>query len=57
MKLKPCPFCGEDKARVGKYDDDSFVVRCDYCAAVKLLSFYSGYITREFAAEAWNRRA
>lgn len=72
MKLKPCPFCGEDMsvfcysaAQIGMLDEDDpnydnavfeFAVCCDFHLGG--CGATSGYRdTAEEAVEAWNRRA
>lgn len=49
--LKPCPFCGEDKARIlGK--PGYYIVECKECGAQARLRE-----TKKAAVDAWNRRA
>ncbi len=50
IRLKPCPFCGQDDA-VYALSDFLWHVECSAC----FVSTY-GYYTPEEAAQAWNRR-
>lgn len=51
-KIKPCPCCGEDMARVIN-DNDFFRVRCDYCG----LQTEVNYKDEEGAIDSWNMRS
>lgn len=57
-----CPFCG-DGAHVIKREGFDFDVTChgeidEECRGVILLeNFHTGYLTEQFAIDAWNKRA
>lgn len=53
MELKPCPFCG-GKAKLRSDERDSIVF---WALCVACLVATSFYLTKEYAAEAWNTRA
>ena len=56
MEPKPCPFCGDKKMLSHSStvfgDDPTFFVVCNMCCAEGPTG-----VDREFAIEAWNRRA
>ena len=54
MKLKNCPFCGNEKAFEARHCDNrlyKFMIECNNC-----LCSMGGFKTRKQAREAWNRR-
>ncbi len=55
-KIKPCPFCGFEQAKVVKHEysefPDSYGVVCKTCYS----STYQFYETEEQAIKAWNKR-
>lgn len=51
-ELKPCPFCGSDKAKIEELED-SFNVQCGNYSC---LAYGPDGETREKAIEAWNKR-
>ncbi len=56
IKLKPCPFCGENEQEIielglGGTEDWAIYVRCEYCGA-----FGPPADSRQGAKETWNER-
>ena len=49
--LKPCPFCGHDKA-YAFYDGLTWWVRCGYSCGCEI----GGYKDKQSAIKAWNTR-
>lgn len=49
-QLKPCPFCGGE-ARIVKFINDEYYVKCIYCCAKTDL-----YGSEFYAIKFWNRR-
>jgi len=59
LPIKSCPFCG-DRASIHTFTPHDHRVMCDgsldeECAG-RDNDARSGYLTEEFAAEAWNKR-
>ena len=66
MILKPCPFCGEDTAKLRLYDDGGnwkAGVTCHntWCNIGFQAGYFGGWVKTEdvekMTAEAWNKRA
>jgi len=62
MKLKPCPFCGS-KAIIIKRPNKMWAITCIsiscfawQCTDKTCKSCTDGYVKKEDAVEAWNRR-
>lgn len=54
-ELKPCPFCGSDDIRIGKYGDSEFGY--DYGVLCYSCQSHTRYTeNKKEAVEAWNRR-
>lgn len=61
-ELKPCPFCGENNAAVGKtdfQDKDTFAIGCRTrrCHGVIFALGFGLFPKRDQAVKAWNRRS
>lgn len=70
IKLKPCPFCGRedilielqcdilmlDEDECGEWDRTHFAVVCNAISGGCTASLF-GFLTKEDAAAAWNKRA
>lgn len=63
MKLKPCPFCGNEKNRIRKTlkGGDAFYIQCPKCGArggvVYVQKWHdTKFIAQGQAAEKWNQR-
>jgi len=55
IKLKPCPFCGENEQRIIELESEvvewAIYIRCEYCGALGPPADSS-----QGAKEAWNER-
>ena len=57
MELKPCPFCGNEDVGIAvgaycNYENIFFFAVCDNCG-----SMTKSFRNRDYAENAWNRRA
>lgn len=58
--LLSCPFCGEADVLIIEAEDDDgqfAAVGCNGCGAGSRQHYYCGEDAKEYAADAWNRRA
>lgn len=61
IELKPCPFCGGKRIRLGKVGFDEVFAECEKCGVCIYGGIVIDVITdkqkRSAAVELWNRRA